>query len=200
MTDIARRTLHAGSVGARTVETELARQRVRHRARRSRVSDNQGIDRRGSSGTPATTAFSLDPVNQLPREIRAGLPLESPFTLRVRRQRETTPRGSLDQESGRLMAVATLVANEGDGSSTQVDPGILTGPQLADTVHPVPSTGTLGYVSFPYLVIRAPGTFRIRVTLLRMNASAHAGQAASAMQGATSLVSIESEPVVVAGY
>lgn len=199
MTDVARRTFHAASIGARAVEADLARQRARHRTRRSRVSEDRSTCRRGSNGSSGRATFSLDPVNDLPSEVRAGYPLESPFTLRVDRQRQSTPSGNIDQESGRLMAVATLVAHDGDGSSTPVEAGVLTGPQLADTVHPAPSTGTLGYVSFPDLVIRSPGTFRIRVTLLRMSATAHSGQTTSPLQGATSLVSIDSEPVVVAG-
>lgn len=197
MTDVARRTYHA-SIGARAVEADLTRQRARHRVRRSRASEDRATGRRGSNGS-SPSIFSLDPVNELPSEVRAGFPLDSPFTLRVDRQRQSSSNGNLDHDSGRLMAVATLVAHDGDGLSTPVNAGILTGPQLADTVHPAPSTGTLGYVSFPDLVIRSPGTFRIRVTLLRMSATAHAGQTASALQGATSLVSVDSELVIVAG-
>lgn len=199
MTDIAPRTFHAPSVGSRAIEADLARQGARRpRATRSRVSDDRATRPRGlNGGSPGI--FSLNPVDQLPSEVRAGIPLDSPFTLRVDRQRQNSSNGNFDHDRGRLMAVATLVANDGDGSSTPVDAGVLTGPQLADTVHPTPSTGTLGYVSFPDLIIRSPGTFRIRVTLLRMSATAHAGQAVSSLQGATSLVSIDSEPVIVAG-
>ena len=171
---------------------------MRQRTRRTRAGDDNGIDRLSLSGNFGQNNFSLDPVNRLPREVRAGFPLDAPFTIRVDGQRHSSYGGNVDAESGHLMAVATLVESDQHGSLTPVNAGILTGPQLADTVHPEPSTGTLGYVSFPDLVIRSPGTFRVRVTLLRMSATVHAGH--SSFQGATSLVSIDSEPVVVAGY
>jgi len=198
MADIARRTFRKASIGARAVDTDLARHKMRQRTRRTRTGDDNGIDRWALNGNFGQNNFSLDPVNRLPKEVRAGFPLDAPFTIRVDGQRQSPYAGNLDAESGLLMAVATLVASDQQGLLTPVNAGILTGPQLADTVHPEPSTGTLGYVSFPDLVIRSPGTFRVRVTLLRMGAAMHAGH--GSFQGATSLVSIDSEPVVVAGY
>jgi hypothetical protein len=171
---------------------------MRQQTRRSRAGDDKGINRWALTGNFDHNNFSLDPVNCLPREVRAGFPLDAPFTVRVDGQQQSPYAENPDAESGRLMAVATLVASDQHGLLTPVNAGILTGPQLADTVHPESSTGTLGYVSFPDLVIRSPGTFRVRVTLLRMSATMHAGQ--SSLQGATSLASIDSEPVVVAGY
>lgn len=197
MAGIARRTFHKASIG-RAVDADHARHRMRQRTKRTRVGDDNGIDRWALSGNIGQNNFSLDPVNGLPREVRAGFPLDTPFIIRVDREQQSPYIGNLDAESGRLMAVATLVASDQHGLLTPVNAGILTGPQLADTVHPEPSTDTLGYVSFPDLVIRSPGTFRIRVTLLRMGATVHAGY--GSVQGATSLVSIDSEPVVVAGY
>jgi len=198
MTDIVHRTFHVPSIGASSVGVDLGRHRMRKRTRRTRAGDDKGIDRWALNGNFDQNNFSLDPVNSLPREVRVGFPLAAPFTVRVDGQQQSPYTENLDAESGRLMAVATLVASDQHGLLTPVNAGILAGPQLADTVHPESSTGTLGYVSFPDLVIRSPGTFRVRVTLLRMSATVHAEHCS--LQGAMSLASIDSEPVVVAGY
>jgi len=197
MADVAQQRFHAASLTARSVEADIVRQHVRHRAESSTEDDAKGIGRQSQNSNSTPSAFSLEPVSRLPGQIRVGVPLDSPYTLRVDRLRQYSSSGSLDQDRGRLMVVATLVSADENGSSTPLDPGTLTGPRLADTVHPAPSPGILGEVSFPELAIQTAGTFRIRVTLLMMNAMAHGGGMTSGSQGATSLVSLDSEPVVV---
>src|SRR5215469_15408004 len=50
MADIARRTFHVSSISARTVDTDLSRQRIRQRTRRTRAGDDNGIDKWALSG------------------------------------------------------------------------------------------------------------------------------------------------------
>ena len=116
------------------------------------------------------------------------------MTVELRSRRASSGARS-DVAFGRLLAVASLVTANHDGSTTPIRNGVLTGPQLVDAVHEpnrhvVPSD-VLGYVSFGGLTIHSLGTFRIRVTLLKVcsdNADRHTGAAVQA---------VDSEPFVV---
>jgi hypothetical protein len=75
--------------------------------------------------------------------------------------------------------------------------GTLTGPQLADSVH-TPSReeadyNVMGYISFPELVIRTPGTYQIRITLMRIGAPGIEDR------GAITLHTIDSQQIAVTG-
>ena len=199
MTDVAQRRLHAESLNARSLEADIVQPPTHRTAQVSSEDQARATRKRTQNGNSTPNVFSLEPIDQPPDQIRAGIPLGSPYTLRVDLLREFSSSGSLDRDRGRLMAVATLIAADSNASSTPIGQGILTGPRLADTVHPTHSTGTLGEVSFPDLAILSVGIFRIRVTLLRMNIAAHAGVIMPGLQGATSLASFDSEPIIVAG-
>lgn len=79
-----------------------------------------------------------------------------------------------------------------------MEAGSLTGQKTYDSVHAMPADSVrtferlnpnlvvLGYFSFPGLLIRQAGIFRIRTTLARME-----------VEGAVSLVVEDSEPVKV---
>jgi hypothetical protein len=99
-----------------------------------------------------------------------------------------------------LFAVTSLVADTRSGELLSLEPGLLCGQKSLDSVHPMPEHCTsslarnypcrvvLGYFSFPGLVIRQAGTYRIRTTLVKM------GEA-----GATSLAAVDSDPIKVDG-
>ena len=54
----------------------------------------------------------------------------------------------------------------------------------------------VGYMRFPELVIRQPGTYRIRITLIRIRNSSSDPPAASAT-GGVSVQAVDSNPIVV---
>ncbi|KAF2485096.1 hypothetical protein BDY17DRAFT_308548 [Neohortaea acidophila] len=103
-----------------------------------------------------------------------------------------------------LLAVASLISESAKGERTQLDPQSLSGPKMIDNIHPLSASDVqammrsevlanrtlLGYVSFPSLVVRQVGSYRVRVTLLRMGDEV--GNLA-----ARSLVGVDSEVVRV---
>lgn len=101
-------------------------------------------------------------------------------------------------DTSSLFAITTLLHERSDGSLTPLEAGSLTGQKTYDSVHDMPPDSVrtferihpdltvLGYFSFPGLVIRQAGVFRVRTTLARMG-----------VEGATSLVVVDSEAVKV---
>ncbi|RDW59890.1 hypothetical protein BP6252_12977 [Coleophoma cylindrospora] len=74
-------------------------------------------------------------------------------------------------ELSRIWVVATLVQHNGDVVADRV-----TG-SLSDSAHPMPRALSThreqAYFCFPNLVIRCPGTYRLRITMMRMDNASH---------------------------
>jgi hypothetical protein len=103
----------------------------------------------------------------------------------------------------RLLAVASLVSDTRSGERVPLESGLLTGQKLFDSVHEIPEQHVeamarsqpcrvaLGYFTFPGLLIRQAGSYRLRTTLIQMSGSG------SSQQDATTLLSVDSEPIKV---
>jgi hypothetical protein len=162
MTDVARRT-HCTQLSSRSNDANISRQRTRPRSRRS-ASEPHG--------------FGLDFVLRPPHEVRAGSPISPAVTLQVRTVRHGPSVLVSDRSLHHYFAVVSLLQLYDDGDIDHASPGILAGVQLADSIHaPDHATFThnspdiIGYASFPNLIIRSPGTFRLRTSLMKVSSS-----------------------------
>ena len=194
MANIIQRNRFGVGFGSCSQDAGITRQLSRHRSRRSRY----GRDVSARAAVASGANYSMQQVTQPPTRARFGRQMDGSFTVELRSRRDA---GSAHSEVayGRLLAVASLVAANHDGSTTPLRSGILAGPQLIDAVHAPSAYGdqhgrhsdVLGYISFGGLSIYSLGTFRIRVTLLRM-ASEDAD-----FQGGAAIQAMDSEPFVV---
>jgi len=141
----------------------------------------------------------MDIVVQPPPTARAGYPLSGSVIVRLR----TTNADPHDTDSSNLAGVATLVPEPNSTGSR--DPVQLAGrffesirgfsDDAADGSiasmemdHP----GGVGYMLFNQLVIRNPGCYRIKITLLRI-------QMSNPQAGGVSVHEVVSNPIVVQG-
>ncbi|TKA25338.1 hypothetical protein B0A50_06242 [Salinomyces thailandicus] len=145
--------------------------------------------------------FELDVIGQPPRGVALGLPVETSVMISLKLPE---PDQSVDADSvdtSRLFAVASLVADGRSGERVPLEAGIMTGQKMFDSVHAIPdecadrlasnqpSRLVLGYFSFPGLLIRQSGTYRIRTTLIKTSSSGP--------DGGSSIVAVDSEPIKV---
>lgn len=218
---MARRNLAADHVGLRTAEADYARQVDRQRSRRVRtVEEDPGryggrfgtagrrpsgsLGRHQPSAKPEsgvgeeTPSYTMEVITQPPASARAGMILGSTVTARLRRSdgRSYTEASEL----AGLFAVATLAVIGPDGAAEMVAPGVLTGPRLVDSVRRLPesegvASDTVGYASFPNLIIRQEGTYRIVISLIRMGGTPPQMQGGSSVQAVyTRHISVERNP------
>ena len=151
----------------------------------------------------------MDIVVQPPRNARVGQTLPGSIIVRLR----ATNVHPDETDSTDLFAVATLVP--GPNSTASIDPAVLNsilGGRRFDSIQPFAddeADGSIasmdmadphgvGYMRFPDLVIRQAGTFRIRITLLRIPNSASDPPVSSAGSG-SSVQIVDSNPIVVMG-
>jgi hypothetical protein len=99
-----------------------------------------------------------------------------------------------------LIALVSLVADTRNGERVPVEAGLLTGQKLFDSVHPIPEEYVedmkrndpcrvaLGYFTFPGLLVRQSGTYRLRTSLLQIPTSGGGG---------STLMSVDSTPIKV---
>ncbi|QDS69329.1 hypothetical protein FKW77_003439 [Venturia effusa] len=162
MTDVARRT-HCTQLNTRSNDANISRQRTRPRPGRS-------------AGEPH--GFNLDFVVRPPNEVRVGSSISPAVTLQVRTVRRGSSAALSNQNLHHYFVVVSLLQLHDDGDVDHASPGVLSGRQLADTIHAqdhatlaLNSPDILGYVSFPNLVIRSQGTYRLRISLMRVASS-----------------------------
>ncbi|KAL1310529.1 hypothetical protein AAFC00_000813 [Neodothiora populina] len=155
MADIARRTYARNDTGPRAVDTRVSR----------RTSDTQ--QRCHSSGV----SFVLESLgSMLPSKMQTDARISLQFAVSAR-----TPGQMRHVNPQALVAVASLVD---DRTSAPTPAGYIapaTGSARSRLVQTIAPTFD---VSFEQLVVKQPGKFRLKVTLLRMpEASAAGGQA-----------------------
>jgi hypothetical protein len=153
----------------------------------------------------------MDVVLQPPATARAGQPLNGAIVVRLRTT-NTDPDEAIT-DSPNLVAVATLVP--GPNSTGSTDPDVLNNllaGRRFDSVHPFSDDAAdgaigsmemdhpngVGYMMFPELVIRQAGSYRIRITLIRIRNSTSDPPVASASGGASVQV-VDSNPITVQG-
>lgn len=102
---------------------------------------------------------------QPPVRARAGMALYPPPVATL------SSNVDMFDELSRIWVVATLVQHNGEVVEDKV-----TG-SLSDSAHPMPralaTRREQAYFCFPNLVIRCPGTYRLRITMMRMHNAAH---------------------------
>ncbi|KAH7091302.1 hypothetical protein FB567DRAFT_490142 [Paraphoma chrysanthemicola] len=170
--------------GATPSMADVARPRaLGSRSVRSRPhARSSGLSRSGRhSLSPEDIRYAMDIVVQPPRSARVGQALSGSIVVRLRTT-NADPEDAL-ADSANLVAVATLVPGN---STTPADPSILNALLVGrrfDSIHPfaddeadgsiasmeLADPSGVGYMRFPDLVIRQTGTYRIRVTLLRIS-------------------------------
>ena len=123
---------------------------------------------------------SLEIAVQPPSTARLGATLDPPLAVMMR---STAVANGYSSDLSRVWAFATLIDDYGEVVKDQ-----LTG-TLAESAHTLSSAdGSTGYFLFDNLCIESVGSFRIRVTLMRMDNSS---------SGATSVQQIESSTIVI---
>jgi hypothetical protein len=152
----------------------------------------------------------MDIVVQPPRSARVGQTLPGSMVVRLRTT-NTDPEDAV-ADSANLVAVATLVPGN---STTPADPSVLRAllaGRIFDSIHPFAddeADGSIasmdmadphgvGYMRFPDLCIRQAGTYRIRITLIRIRNSASDPPVSSVGNGAAVQV-VDSNIIVVMG-
>ena len=140
----------------------------------------------------------LDIIGQPPPTIQLGELVQIDLLVSVGFASRSTVAATRNSDSSSLFAVASLVAETRSGERMSLEAGFLTAQKMFDSIHPIPDNclelpphdqacrAPLGYSSFPSLLIRQAGTYRLRITLLQMTATE-----------ATSLSYIDSEPIKV---
>ncbi|KAL1793914.1 hypothetical protein ACET3X_007335 [Alternaria dauci] len=153
----------------------------------------------------------MDIVVQPPRTARVGQIMPGSIVVRLRTTNADTDDAVAD--STNLVAVAALVPDTNTPAS--VDPNALnaalTG-RVFDSIHPFSddeADGSIasmemadphgvGYMRFPELIIRQAGTYRIRITLIRIRNSAADPPVTSAGNGLAVHI-VDSNPIIVNG-
>jgi hypothetical protein len=153
----------------------------------------------------------MDVVLQPPQTARAGYPLAGSIIVRLRTT-NTDPDDAIT-DSTNLVAVATLVP--GPNSTGSTDPGVLNtllAGRRFDSIHPFSDDAAdgsiasmemddgrgVGFMHFNELVIRQAGSYRIRITLVRIRNSPSEPPASSPAGGASVQI-VDSNPILVQG-
>ena len=152
----------------------------------------------------------MDIIVQPPSNARAGYSINGTIIVRLR---TTNPNPNAATEDAlNLAAIASLVP--GPGSTVSTDPTVLNtllSGRRVDNIHTLAddeadgsiasmelsdSSQAVGYMRFSGLTIRQAGTYRIRITLLRMRNSSSDPPVAS-VTGAAAVQVVDSNPIVV---
>ena len=164
-----------------------------HRRRPSKTQPNRGFQERPT--------FELDVIGQPSRAVALGMEVELSVMVSLRLLPTDQIASTCSVDTGSLLAVTSLVADTRSGERFPVEAGAMTGQKMFDSVHPIPEECVedlarnqpcrlaLGYFSFPGLLIRQAGTYRVRVTLLKM--------AAGMGEGGSSVLAIDSDPIKI---
>lgn len=181
MADVAQRT--SRNFAAVPAEADYVHERSVNRTRRSYQTDGvdsgpsgrrsapqwrvRGFDNREGQATETTQrAIAMEVVVQPPANAPLGMAFNRPVTVRLSSWRPYDTNDADIPDINSLVAIATLTT----AGSEPVNPQVLLGHRV-DSVHPIPGEDGYeggGYVSFPDLAIIAEGTFKIRVTLVKM--------------------------------
>jgi hypothetical protein len=192
-----------------TAADDREAKRTRRTSGHKSPSKSESGHRRKSSNSQSSMKSSvrpkweLDVIGQPHKVVPLGMEVETSVmaSLRFPTADQAIDGGNVDIT--RLLAVASLVADTRGGERVPVESGMLTGQKLFDSVHEIPEEHVetmartqpcriaLGYFTFPGLLIRQAGSFRLRITLLQMPVSG------SSQAGATTILSVDSEPIKV---
>lgn len=202
-----------GRHSSRRQGEENDKQRSKHSSTRKSSKPEGSSHGRKSSSTPASGAtssshqerpsFELDIIGQPQRSIVFGTTVEASVMVSLKVPSPDMAASYRNLDTSRLLAVVSLVADTRSGDRTAIECGTLTGQKMFDSVHPIPEECVpslarsqpcrlaLGYFSFPGLLIRQPGTYRLRISLIKMGASD------SSSSGGQTIATVDSEAIRV---
>ncbi|KAG8625349.1 hypothetical protein KVT40_007100 [Elsinoe batatas] len=150
-----------------------------------------------SSSSTSSSKYSLKIMGQPPNLVPVGYPFQ-PSVL-VTKWSSSSKKHSSSSRSGSIVAVVSLVSAS---SGAALPSGVIRGQRLVSSIHDLPedyrerlpsdlrSTAT-GYVSFPSVSVTQPGSYCVKVSLLRLPESK------SKSRDADTIVTVESEPFQV---
>ena len=146
--------------------------------------------------------LGLDFIRQPDEKIAFGKSVRVDVLVSLRHPHQHPSIQPMHLNYSRLITITTLVADGHNGERVPMEASALSTQKTCDTVHSIqepehqqswwhhfPDRLPLGYSSFPELRIARPGTYRIRVTLMRTGGSAD--------EGATNVACIDSLPISV---
>jgi hypothetical protein len=146
--------------------------------------------------------LGLDFISQPDEKIAFGKSVRVDVVVSLRHPRQHPSVQPMHLNYSRLITFTTLVSDGHNGERVPMEASALSTQKTCDTLHSIqepehqqswwdyfPDRVPLGYSSFPELRIARPGTYRIRVTLMRAGGSAE--------EGATNVTSIDSAPISV---
>ncbi|KAF9736818.1 hypothetical protein PMIN02_011686 [Paraphaeosphaeria minitans] len=159
--------------------------------------------------SPEERGYEMDIVVQPPPNARAGYSINGTIIVRLRTNNPNP--NAATEDALNLAAIASLVP--GPGSTVTSDPAVLNtllSGRRVDNIHTLADdeadgsiasmelndSQAVGYMRFSGLVIRQAGTYRIRITLLRMRNSSSDPPPAS-VTGAAAVQVVDSNPIVV---
>lgn len=201
-----------GRSSSRRQAEESDKQRSKHSSSR-KSSKPESSHNRKSLSTPASAShsssqqerpsFELDIIGQPQRSIIFGTTVEASVMVSLKMLSADMAASYRNLDTSRLLAVVSLVSDTSIGERTAIECGTLTGQKMFDSVHPIPeecvpslarsqpSRLALGYFSFPGLLIRQPGSYRLRISLIKM------GSSESSNSGGSTISTVDSEAIRV---
>ncbi|KAK5170580.1 uncharacterized protein LTR77_005168 [Saxophila tyrrhenica] len=177
----------------RSRKTEMPRSHRKESGHRKKASAQQSC-----TPAPERPRIELDVIGQPASGIQLGMPVEKSVMISLKLPSPEHAEKASCINTSSLFALTSLVSDSSNGERVPQEPNALCGMKTLDSIHPIPEhvvdnlarnyplRQALGYFSFPGMVIRQAGTYRIRTTLVRM------GEA-----GANSLLAVDSEPIKV---
>ncbi|EME45074.1 hypothetical protein DOTSEDRAFT_129021 [Dothistroma septosporum NZE10] len=176
----------------------------KHSSSRSSKPESSGGRRESSSSHshPSVSekpTFEMDVIGQPQRNVIFGTTVETSVMVSLRVPSPDLIAHYKSLDINKLMGVVSLVADSRNGERVAIECGTLTGQKMFDSCHPIPEeyAGTLarnqpcrlslGYFTFPSLLIRQPGTYRLRITLMKMSSSG----------GSANMLSVDSDTTKV---
>ena len=155
----------------------------------------------------ARPSFELEMVDQPAKVVPFGAAIETSAMVTVRLPVPDRATFLRNFDTSQLVGVVSLVTETSGGERTPLETSRMTGQKMFDSVHPVPRDYAdnishrrpgrlaLGCLKFPELLIRQPGTYHVRITLITMGDSA--GSAGCNGTAPASVLTVDSETVHV---
>ena len=135
----------------------------------------------------------MDVIVEPPPQVRPGTTLTPPIIIRLAK---TDVEDEVERDTSRLFAFVSVTSEDGSTSLAPPSSDLVSG-NLSDSVHTLESDSEsddeeVGFLSFPDIKIQNPGNYRLRVSLMRIDAGG-----SSEPRGAMSLQSTLSRVIRV---
>ncbi|MCJ1290521.1 hypothetical protein MMC34_002060 [Xylographa carneopallida] len=181
-----------------SLENEVEQHLEGHTARRRQITLTEQSYLMNGILLQTSNPYIMRIVIEPPQQARPGEVLTPPLVMSLENQSGPISPEQLPVDPTLLWAVVSVVSED---DMTPVAPprtDLLRG-TIADSVHPLTPPdheGQIGFVAFPNLIIREPGRYRLRVSLIRMNAIGETST--PSYEGGTAVQSMSSRVINVA--